>query len=235
MRTTVFTLKSSDFYTRDHLGSIREMVASNGSTIACRYSYDPYGRATLVSGTNLATFQYTGDYAHQASGLELTQYRAYDPNTGRWLSRDPLKNVETAEGPNVYSYVRNEPTNLYDPSGLKLVDTGVKSCFYPIHFYIRIDGQAYGFHPADGGLNRIYGPGAMADEDALFPDDTKHEVCRTIWLDDCQYDIAKFKSCMKQKADAATANPPNYSFCTNNCAQWVGSALSQCEKAAKKK
>jgi RHS repeat-associated protein len=222
------------YYTRDHINSVREVVDGSGN-IQARYNYDAYGRATLVSGTNLATFQYTGDYAHQASGLELTQYRAYDPNTGRWLSRDPLKNVETAEGPNVYSYVRNEPTNLYDPSGLKLVDTGVKSCFYPIHFYIRIDGQAYGFHPADGGLNRIYGPGAMADEDALFPDDTKHEVCRTIWLDDCQYDIAKFKSCMKQKADAATANPPNYSFCTNNCAQWVGSALSQCEKAAKKK
>ena len=49
------------YYTRDHLGSVREMLNSSGAIVA-RYSYDPYGRATLVSGTNLATKQYAGDY-----------------------------------------------------------------------------------------------------------------------------------------------------------------------------
>ena len=43
------------YYTRDHLGSVREMVNSSG-TIVARYSYDPYGNTTLVSGTNIATF-----------------------------------------------------------------------------------------------------------------------------------------------------------------------------------
>jgi hypothetical protein len=79
MRTTVFTLKSSDFYTRDHLGSIREMVASNGSTIACRYSYDPYGRRTKVSGALDCDFGFTGHYWHAPSSLYLAPYRAYDP------------------------------------------------------------------------------------------------------------------------------------------------------------
>jgi RHS repeat-associated protein len=79
---------------------------------------DPYGRTTLVSGSNLATFQYTHDYYHATSGLNLTKYRAYDPNTARWLSRDPLKNAEMRLGPNLYEYVKNDPINLVDPLGL---------------------------------------------------------------------------------------------------------------------
>jgi RHS repeat-associated protein len=105
------------YYTRDHLGSTRELCNSSGSIVA-RYSYDPYGRATLVSGTNLATKQYAGEYAHQPSGLNLTQYRVYDPNTGRWYSRDPLEDAERMEGPNLYAYVQDDPINLTDPFGL---------------------------------------------------------------------------------------------------------------------
>jgi RHS repeat-associated protein len=96
-------------------------MCNSSGTIVARYSYDPYGRTTLVSGSNLATFQFTGDYAHLTSGLNLTKYRAYDPNTGRWLSRDPLKNAETSQGPNLYEYVGNNPVKWTDPEGLQAV------------------------------------------------------------------------------------------------------------------
>src|SRR5277367_4329804 len=103
------------YYTRDHLGSVREMTDSSG-TIVARYSYDPYGRTSLVSGTNLATKQFTGDYYHAASGLNLTMYRAYDPNSGRWLSRDP---IAEQGGINLYAYVRENPLNMIDYLGLE--------------------------------------------------------------------------------------------------------------------
>jgi RHS repeat-associated protein len=103
------------FYTRDHLGSIREMIASDGATIDARYSYDPYGRATQVSGSLSCDFQYAGMYEHATSGLNLTQYRAYDPNVGRWLSRDP---IGESGGIDLYGYVGNSPTNAIDPFGL---------------------------------------------------------------------------------------------------------------------
>ncbi len=102
------------YYMRDHLGSVREMLDSSG-TIVARYSYDPYGRVTLVSGSNLATMQYTGDYVHQTSGLNLAKYRAYDASTGRWLSRDPIKE---RGGLNLYEYCRDDATDVTDPSGL---------------------------------------------------------------------------------------------------------------------
>ncbi len=109
------------YYTRDHLGSIREMLNSSG-TILTRYTYDPYGKQTTnyLSGSVDATFRYTGDYYHQTSGLSMPQFRAYDSNTGRWLSRDPLPNVEKVQGPNLYEYVWNDPLYYNDPTGLKV-------------------------------------------------------------------------------------------------------------------
>jgi RHS repeat-associated protein len=77
---------------------------------------DPYGRTTLVSGSNLSDFQYAGYYTHQPSGLNLTLFRAYDSSTARWLSRDPI--AENG-GINLYGYVANNPIWAIDPFGLE--------------------------------------------------------------------------------------------------------------------
>jgi RHS repeat-associated protein len=103
------------YYTRDHLGSVREMLNSSGSIVA-RYSYDMYGRVTLVSGSNLATFQYAQMYAHQPSGLDLPDFRGgYDPTIGRWIERD---RIAEKGGLNLYEYVLDNPVNASDPLGL---------------------------------------------------------------------------------------------------------------------
>jgi RHS repeat-associated protein len=109
------------YYTRDHLGSVREMLNSSGSIVA-RYGYDPYGKTTLVSGSNLSTKQYAGMYMHQPSALYLTRAgdgsstgRPFDPATGRWLSRDP---INEDGGMNLYGYCSNDPADYTDTSGL---------------------------------------------------------------------------------------------------------------------
>jgi RHS repeat-associated protein len=110
------------FYTRDHLGSIREMTTGTSGTILARYDYDPYGRPTQIQGTLTSDFQYAGYYEHLASGLNLTKYRAYDPITSRWLSRDPLTNAEMRQGPNLYEYCSNDPVKNVDPLGKQAYD-----------------------------------------------------------------------------------------------------------------
>ncbi|HTB80609.1 MAG TPA: RHS repeat-associated core domain-containing protein [Opitutaceae bacterium] len=102
------------YFTRDHLGSVREMTDSTGA-IRARYDYDPYGRRTLVSGTDLADFGFDGMYYHQASGLFFTLDRAYDPSLGRWTTRDP---AGENGGINLYDFVGNDPINAVDPLGL---------------------------------------------------------------------------------------------------------------------
>lgn len=77
------------YYSRDHLGSIREVTDSTAATVAS-YTYDAWGKRTLLAGTDLATFSFTGHYENKEIALIATLYRLYDPETGRWLSRDPI-------------------------------------------------------------------------------------------------------------------------------------------------
>ena len=60
----------SYYYSRDHLGSIREVTNSSG-TLTAQYDYDPYGQPAVVSGTVTIDFGYTGHYFHAPSGLNL--------------------------------------------------------------------------------------------------------------------------------------------------------------------
>ena len=78
------------YYTRDQLGSVREMLDATG-TVRFRNDYDPYGVATKIQGDLRSDFEYAGMYYHEASGLNLTLYRAYNPTLGRWLSRDRIE------------------------------------------------------------------------------------------------------------------------------------------------
>jgi RHS repeat-associated protein len=140
------------FYFRDHLGSIREMMRANGTLVA-RFDYDPWGRSTTVLNTVLPDFNYTGFFRHSQSNLDFAVYRAYDPDFGRWLSRDPYHSPsfeltptpwrhansrklrvrpEAAEivsdAANLYAYVENAPSVHFDPSGLQTAAPQAPGC-----------------------------------------------------------------------------------------------------------
>jgi len=102
------------FFTRDHLGSIREMF-TGGGTVVAQYEYDPYGRSTTITGTTPTDFNFTGLYRHSKSNLDLAGRRAYDPDLGRWLNRDP---AGEEGGQNLYAYAGNNSPNATDRSGL---------------------------------------------------------------------------------------------------------------------
>ena len=87
------------------------------ATVRARYEYDPYGRRTRVEGSIDADFGFTGHYVHAPSGLHLALYRAYDAETGRWLSRDP---IGESGGINLYAYVANSPIVSEDRLGLAI-------------------------------------------------------------------------------------------------------------------
>ena len=112
------TTPGAYFYTRDHLGSIRELTDSTGS-IRARYTYDPFGRPTPLTGDLDTDFGFAGMLYPAELELNMTKFRAYDPDIGRWLSRDPLKGAEQEQGPNLYLYVKNNPINMIDPDGMQ--------------------------------------------------------------------------------------------------------------------
>jgi RHS repeat-associated protein len=101
------------YYAKDHLGSVRDILDSTGKNLA-RYDYAPYG-GFIGQPVKVPDFGYAGMHYHAPSGLYLTKFRAYNPKTGRWLSRDP---IEEAGGINLYGYVSGNPITYTDTLGL---------------------------------------------------------------------------------------------------------------------
>lgn len=108
------------FYGIDQIGSVRRVFEDVSTAPA--FNYDPFGNF-LQAGPPVADFGFAGMLYNADSGLYLTQYRAYDPTVGRWISRDPLYAgmplgfVDIREATNLYAYVRNSPVNYVDPRG----------------------------------------------------------------------------------------------------------------------
>jgi RHS repeat-associated protein len=111
-------------YGRDHLGSVVQVWAAADGSLAAHYEYEPYGRRTVQKGSNLTPMGFTGHFtlqvgANAGEDIVLAPYRAYDPELGRWISRDPIKEDG---GVNLYAYVENNPVNFTDSTGL-IIDT----------------------------------------------------------------------------------------------------------------
>jgi RHS repeat-associated protein len=98
----------------DGLGSTVALVNSSG-TVGTQYTYDPFGAATSTGSASSNRAQYVG---RENTGVGLHYYRArfYTPSVGRFISEDPLGYVD---GPNLYAYVQNSPTNFKDAMGLQ--------------------------------------------------------------------------------------------------------------------
>jgi RHS repeat-associated protein len=80
--------------------------------LTVRTLYLKLGVRTVARGIYHAGMFYSAD-----SGLYLTQFRAYDPVAGRWLSRDPI-GESSDPAFNVYAYVGANPTGWIDSRGL---------------------------------------------------------------------------------------------------------------------
>jgi len=119
---------TSLYYVKDHLGSITDVVSAQGKSLG-KLDYGPYGEQEKATG-KLTDFRYAGMLYHPNSGYYFTHYRVYDPETGRWLSRDP---IGEAGGINLYGYVKGNPLSYTDPKGLQ-VSQGAKGVLFCIRF-----------------------------------------------------------------------------------------------------
>jgi RHS repeat-associated protein len=99
---------------QDHLGSTRAIVSSLGILVQS-IDYDSFGKA-IAAGSPLTRYLYTGRELDAESGLYYFRNRYYDLQLGRFIQQDPIGFL--GDGPNLYSYVTNNPVEYVDPLGL---------------------------------------------------------------------------------------------------------------------
>ncbi|EHD1638550.1 RHS repeat protein [Salmonella enterica] len=112
-------IDSLAWYQNDHLGTPQELTDERGE-IAWSAQYRAWGVAQetirKASGkaqiTNPIRFQ--GQYHDHETGLHYNRYRYYDPEVGRFVSKDP---IGVAGGLNLHQYAPNT-TEWIDPWGL---------------------------------------------------------------------------------------------------------------------
>ena len=142
------------FYLLDHLGSVLGLVHESG-VVAATYRYDPWGNVISSTGTLTNPLRFTAREWDAESGLYFYRTRYYDPQAGRFISRDP---IGLWGGINTYSYVANSPVLLNDPFGLqvelcrRVADLPLNDWIGAEHHWIRTPEQEAGMGPAQGGV-----------------------------------------------------------------------------------
>ena len=102
------------YFVNDHLGTPQQLVTAAG-TVVWQAAYLPFGKAQVTIETVKNNLRFPGQYYDSETGLHYNWNRFYDPDTGRYVTADPLG---LDGGMNLYAYVGGDPVNGIDPFGL---------------------------------------------------------------------------------------------------------------------
>ncbi|HKU17909.1 MAG TPA: RHS repeat-associated core domain-containing protein, partial [Candidatus Saccharimonadales bacterium] len=92
------------------------IVNANTGAIVEQIGYDAWGNVISDSNPGFQPFGFAGGLYDPGTGLVHFGARDYDPQTGRWISKDPL--LFAGGETSLYGYSSNDPINIVDPAGL---------------------------------------------------------------------------------------------------------------------
>ena len=138
------------YFLTDHLGSVRQVVAADGSVIE-QNDYYPFGKRWVAVAAPIS------DNRHRFSGKEEQAFlslpyvdfgaRMYNPDWGRWFTQDPL--LEKYYPIGQYCYCAGNPISRIDLDGQIVIPVGSKEYvnkFYSNIKYMQSKGTAAGYN-----------------------------------------------------------------------------------------
>jgi RHS repeat-associated protein len=102
------------YFINDHLGTPQKVTDTSG-TVVWEAGYMPFGEARILIADIENNLRFPGQYYDSGTGLHYNYHRYYDPDTGRYLTPDP---IGLEGGINLYAYVDGNPVNWVDFYGL---------------------------------------------------------------------------------------------------------------------
>jgi len=112
--------RTVNFFSYDSNGNV-VMLTNNDGKESARYKYDAFGKLLTLSGpaADGNRYRFSTKPVETPSNLVFFGFRYYFPEIGRWASRDPSGE---RSGTNLFAFCHNNPTNLFDPDGLRESD-----------------------------------------------------------------------------------------------------------------
>jgi RHS repeat-associated protein len=110
------SIRGSHFVAFDGNGNVAALLNAQTAQTSAEYEYGPFGETIRATGPAAGEnpFRFSAKYTDGETGLIYYGYRYYQPNTGRWLSRDPLGEEG---GLNLFNFVGNVPSGAIDTDG----------------------------------------------------------------------------------------------------------------------
>jgi RHS repeat-associated protein len=107
------------FYCHDANKNVTDLVDDSGTHLV-HYDYSPFGVQSFTLFTSpftvsLNPFRFSNEYFDDTTGFVEYKYRKYNPDLGKFLSRDP---INEQGGLNLYAICNNDLINNWDELGL---------------------------------------------------------------------------------------------------------------------
>ena len=105
------------YYHFDEVGNTR-FISNDAGVVIASYAHSPYGELLASTGNLDNPFTWQGKYGvfDDGNGLYYMRARYYDANTGRFISKDPIKSIHPKRV-NPYQYAIGDPISYIDPRG----------------------------------------------------------------------------------------------------------------------
>jgi len=105
------------YFQNDKLGTSQKLITNTGSVVWSAKE-DAFGNTAVDPASTLTNnLRFAGQYFDAESGLHYNYHRYYNPQTGRYVTSDP---IGLDGGLNTFGYAEGNPVRYRDPKGLDL-------------------------------------------------------------------------------------------------------------------